>query len=186
MRDLPSHWIVTLCGMAQSIETLFDQMETRKAAMLATLAALPSEVASRRPFAGGWSAVDLANHLMLVEVYALQQFQEKRQARIRRTLLDRLRFAVVRQVLRSRLRVKVPVQAVDPEPEAPTVAAIAERWRQTRTELHALVAGLAPDERDYCFFHHPYAGHFTCADGFAFVLLHWDHHEPQWAALIDA
>ena len=163
----------------------FELLENLKDSLISNISNLSQEKLQKRPSPNSWNLVEFTNHLMYVENYALTQISGNLNQRIRKPLVDRVRFFVVRRVLASNMKVKVPVKAVDPSNCDTSLENTLMKWAQTRLTLRQLINNISGDALNYCYFHHPYAGRFTINDGLVFLIDHWYHHRKQFNTLLD-
>lgn len=168
-----------------SVDSDLAWLEARKAALLEALAAEAAAATEAPRTAGGWSLLDVANHLMRVEQYAATQFDANRKTARRRRLRDRARFALMRMVLASPIRVRVPVKEVDPTGQPISREALETTWADLRRRLRATAETLAPEAHEVAFLDHPLGGRMRLGDGVAFLVDHWRNHERQIRALED-
>lgn len=171
--------------MREVIDQHFVTLEAAKAEIYRTVADLPEEALGKKPAPDKWSLLDLIHHLMLVESFALQQFEETQNQKIKKTWLDRIKFGMAKFALDTGQKIAVPVADVDPGNVTPVRwSELQEEWTDVRRRFRAIVDGLSDEELTYCYFTHPLAGNFTCEDGLIFLVKHWEHHKPQWNKLL--
>lgn len=165
--------------MQRDIGKRLDEMDARRDALLGALSSHGPERLSFRPVGGGWCALDVAQHLVLVEEGVLGYARKKLQGPPQPVpLLDRARLVLLVGVMRSPTRVRAPVAQVVPTETLP-LEAIASRWGAARVALRAFLAEL-PEERLRClFFRHPIAGALDVVGTLTFVDEHARHHEAQ-------
>ena len=133
----------------------------------------------------GWNLLELLTHFVLVEKYALLAVRSNIGKKIRRPFFDRFRYLMVRTVLGRGIKVKVPVDRVDPEKnrEFETLDEIEPAWNEVRASMRELIDSLEPDEFNYCHIRHPIAGWMPLSVGFDFLLQHLEHHRGQMEQL---
>ena len=155
-------------------------LDERKARLLALLDDSEGELPTS---AGGWTLLDVATHLMRVEEYAVAQSRANRASTRRRSWRDRWHYLMVRLVLASPLRGRVPVPDVDPKLHPIPLPELTRTWDEVRRSIHEAIEGQAPEKRQIAYLYHPFARHLTLENGVTFLVLHWRSHERQIRAL---
>ncbi len=150
--------------------------------LLEQLRAIPPERLAERPAHEQWSAAELLNHIVKVESGILETVRQKLSLQDRDPvkLGDRFGSLVVRNVMRSSLRIKVPpeVSSVLPDKDA-TVEAAAAGWERVRQQWRELLDRARGEDLKGGVFSHPKGGWFTLPETVLFVRLHHDHHLAQ-------
>lgn len=165
--------------MRNDLATRLDAMDGRKDALLGALGGLAPDRLSVRPPGGGWCALDVAQHLVLVEESVLGYARRKLLGAPQPVpLLDRARLALLVGVLRSPIRVRAPVPQVVPAATVPLEES-AKRWGEVRAALRAFLAELPEERLRSLFFRHPIAGALDVAGTLRFLDEHARHHEAQ-------
>ena len=175
--------------MLPILQRRFRALENSKAAMLEQLRAIPAERLSEHPISGKWSAAQLLDHIARVEGGVLQVVKQKLEEDQREPVKigDRVGSLIVRNVMRSPLRVKVPteVAVVHPSENANAVEALAE-WDRVRSDWQHFLERVRGPELKGGVFSHPKSGWFTLPETVLFLRLHHDHHRAQVARLAKA
>lgn len=172
--------------MQKGLERRLDDMDDWKDALLGALAIESAERLAFRPEGKGWCALDVVQHLVLVEEGVLGYSRKKLQGPPQPVgLLDRAKLAFLVLVLRSPARFGAPAPQVVPAETFP-LPELETRWRAVRGGLRETLAGL-PDERlDALFFRHPIGGPLDAAGTLTFLDEHARHHDAQlrriWSA----
>lgn len=163
--------------------TRLDAMDARRDAFLGVLAGLAPERLALRPPGGGWCALDVAQHLVLVEESVLGYARKKTLGAPQPVpLLDRARLALLVGVLRSPIRFRAPAPQVVPAETIPLEASAA-RWGAARVALRAFLAELPEERHRSLFFRHPISGALDVAGTLTFLDEHVRHHEVQVARI---
>ena len=168
--------------MLPILQRRFRALENSKAAMLEQLRAIPADQMSRRPAPDRWSAAELISHVAKVESGILhavkQKMAEQDEASVK--LRDRVGSLIVRNVMRSPLRVKIPAEPVTSLPDSDVDAqqAIAE-WQRIRDEWHTFLDHTRGPQLKTAVFSHPKGGWFTLPETVLFLRLHHEHHRAQ-------
>lgn len=152
----------------------FESLERMRTELIKRLSDLDSDTLEYRPAADAWSALHVAQHLMLCDAEVLRQLRQARYER--RTLRDRLGCLLVNFVLRKGFRVKAPMASVVPDSPM-SLNEIRNRWDAIRVEMAALLQRL-PD-CDTLIFRHPIAGVMNITQTLELIEVHFRHHYPQ-------
>jgi hypothetical protein len=155
------------------------RLDKQKAGLLAYVSGWPEELQLARPADGGWSALQVLDHMVRTESGICVVAADGVAAPQRIGVRDRLGFVFVERVFRSPLRVKVPgsVSGLTTPGEELELREITTRWDLTRVELARLA-----DEADGCrggVFKHPVSGWMSFEQVLRFFSVHMVHHEFQ-------
>lgn len=161
--------------MPRSVRAALDALDAHRLGLTRLVAALPPEVARRKPDPHAWSLAQLLDHLLRID-RALHLDGPPAGPVVRST--SRARGLAIRGVLSLPIRIPAPpgaasvMPAPDPEPAATMQAwaALRQTWRER--------LGTADAERRVAF-RHPIAGPLCLPDALAFVLAHHRHHDAQ-------
>lgn len=160
-------------------EQRLGELDEWKNALLATLAGESAERLAFRPDGKGWCALDVVQHLVLLEEGVVGYARKKLQAPPQPVpALDRAKLALLLLVLRWPLRFRAPVPQVIPESTFP-LAELSLRWLNVRDELRDLLGSLPAERRRTLLFRHPVGGALDPMGTLAFIDAHARHHEAQ-------
>jgi uncharacterized damage-inducible protein DinB len=155
------------------------QLEQQKSELLAKVRAWPDALRTTRPRDVGWSALQVLDHLVRTEsgICGVMARGLAEPARIR--MRDRVGFAFVDWVFRSRLRVKMPASVRDvlSPGDAPELSDIEHRWDAARSNLAEIVD--CGRECSGGVFRHPVGGWMTLEQVLRFFGAHMVHHGFQ-------
>ena len=172
--------------MPDDLGKRLDDMDDWKDALLGALAIESPERLAFRPDGNGWCALDVVQHLVLVEEGVLGYARKKLLAPPQPVgLRDRARLALLVALLRSPVRVKAPAPQVVPSETLP-LAASSERWAKARQGLREILGGLPAERLRSLFFRHPIAGPLDPAGTLRFLQEHALHHDAQVRRLFRA
>jgi len=165
--------------MQHDLERRLDDLDGWKNALLGSLAAESAGRLAFRPEGKGWCALDVVQHLVLLEEgvvgYARKKLQAPPQAVPFR---DRAKLALLLVVLKSPLRFRAPVPQVIPEVTFP-LAEVSARWESIRGDLRELLGSLPQGRQRTLLFRHPIGGALDPAGTLDFIGAHAKHHEAQ-------
>ena len=165
--------------MQHDLERSLDDLDDGKNALLGSLALESPERLAFRLEGKGWCALDVVQHLVLVEEGVVGYARKKLMAPPQPiAILDRSKLALLLLVLKSPIRFRAPVPQVIPEETFP-LAEISARWTKARGELRELVGSLPPERRKTLLFRHPIGGALDPAGTLGFIDAHAKHHDAQ-------
>jgi hypothetical protein len=165
--------------MQKGLERRLEDMDDWKDALLGALAIESPERLAFRPGGTGWCALDVVQHLVLVEEGVLGYARKKLQGPPQAVgLLDRAKLAFLVLVLKSPVRFRAPTPQVVPA-ETFELPELETRWRAVRDRLRELLAGLPEERFGALFFRHPLGGPLDAAGTLTFLHEHARHHDAQ-------
>ncbi len=158
----------------------WQRLVAGKAQLLGWVGRHSAEARAERPHTGGWSLAEVVEHLVLVESGVASALAKAPSPERPRVVAPGqwFRFVGLRVALKSRVRIKAPVESVLPTGELPWHALLS-RWEEQRRGLeHWLLSadpGILRDPR----FRHPIVGWLTVPQALTFAADHLEHHYPQ-------
>jgi len=153
-------------------------LDQAREAFLAPIRSASDQQRSFRPAPGAWSMLDVTEHLVLAEEKSLLGMLKGPPAGTTITPLARVRMAMVLVVMRTDIRVKVPVARVLPSGSV-ALAELETRWVDARRGLEQFLATLTLAEARAARFRHPIGGWVTVGTGVTFYTAHIRHHARQ-------
>jgi hypothetical protein len=151
--------------------------ETREA-FLAPIRSATDQQRSFRPAPNAWSMLDVTEHLVLSEEKSLLGMLKGPPPGTTITPVARGRMAMVLLVMRTDLRVKVPVARVLPTGTV-ALAELEARWADARQGLARCLEPLSEAEARTARFRHPIGGWVSAGTGVTFCAHHIRHHARQ-------
>ena len=147
------------------------------------MAGISEDRLNRKPADGGWSAMQTAWHLLLVEENSLRYVQKKlgfgdtfEKTGIKTAWRSFLLFAA----LYMPLKFKAPKAASgDHFPEGSSMKELRERWTDVRTSWTDFLSNLPEDLLDKAVYKHPRVGKIGWAQMMDFLHVHFDRHLLQ-------
>ena len=153
-----------------------DRLERQRAALLRELNAMTPGRLVFHPAPGSWSALDLVEHLVVVEEAVLGGIPDRPPTR---SLADSARAAVVLPLLYlsfSRgVRLRAPIPAILPVGGS-SLGQLEARWTRARANLRAVLQLMGPEDLSRPFLRHPVIGWLTTLEGLGFIERHVAHH----------
>ena len=147
------------------------------------LGSFSPEILNRKPADGGWSAIQTAWHLLLVEENSLAYIHKKLGfggAFEKAGFSASLRNFLLNAALFLPLKFKAPATASgDNLPDVIPFDDLRERWGAVQKNWTDLLAQLPEDLLDRAVFKHPRAGRLSWMQTLAFIDTHFDRHRLQ-------
>ena len=167
--------------MAPQLSRTFSKLEAEKQRVLARLDAWPEDRLTRRPPNGGWSALEVIDHVIRTEAAVLAMMKGNRGAGNRATVTQRLRGLMVFAVMVLPVRVKVPpgLDRLHPSTANRTLADLTKEWSRCRIALAHFTGSLSGAELREGLAKHPYGGWINAHDTLQFLRVHLRHHTYQ-------
>lgn len=154
-----------------------EAVDARRRALLDEVESLDASRRTRRPPDGGWSIIEVVEHLVLAELDVLGDLDAPRPHR-RRTLRHRFGYLVVLGVLGFGIPVKVPSQGMVPR-GGRTLDELRAMWDDTHRRLRDYVDSLDADGLRRATFRHPVSGPLTVGQAVRMLDVHLRRHEKQ-------
>lgn len=126
----------------------------------------------RKPSSDAWSLTEVAQHLALVAGGILRTAHPAKRGA---SVIGAAKSALLRGVLRSRLKIRAPVAGIVPRPGV-TWSDAQNNVRRSLEGWKAFVDGNAFEQTG---FRHPFVGSLTPAETTGFLVEHFDHHMRQ-------
>jgi hypothetical protein len=164
--------------MIDSLSGRLERLDEARESFLSALRTASEGQSRFRPAPGAWSMLEVAEHLVLAEEKSLLGMLKGAPPGTTVTLVAHGRMAMVRLVMHTDIRVKVPVSRVVPEGRA-TLPELEARWAASRRDLGVAVESVTDGDAHLARFRHPIAGWVTADEGVAFLADHIRHHARQ-------
>jgi hypothetical protein len=165
--------------MLRQLEHRIGRLEQQRAALLRELHGMRPARLAFHPAPASWSALDLVEHLVLVEEAVLRGIPDRPTTR---SLADSARAAMVLPVLYLAFarggRLRAPTRDVVPVGGS-SLAQLEARWTRARANLRAVLQLMGPEDLSRPFFRHPVIGWLTTLEGLGFLERHVGHHLRQ-------
>jgi hypothetical protein len=155
-----------------------ELLDRARNAFLAAVQAASESQQRYRPAAAAWSMLEVTEHCVLAEEKSMLGMLKGPPPGTTVTPIARVRMAMVLLVMKSDLRVKVPVARVMPQGDA-TLPELEARWRESRRGLEAFLGQVGAADARAARFRHPIGGWVTASQGVAFLAGHIGHHARQ-------
>ena len=165
----------------EMLPTLADRVTTLDRARTEFLAAVGAATDAQRrfrPSPESWSMLEVTEHCVLAEEKSVLGMLKGPPPGTTVTPIAHVRMWMVRLVMKSDIRVKVPVARVVPTGDV-ALPELAARWDESRRGLGAFLERIAETDAGLARFRHPIGGWVTAAEGVAFLAGHIGHHARQ-------
>jgi len=163
------------------VRSRMERLQAGRLALLDAVAGVGEDHLRRPRDDGGWSILQVLEHLALAEQHTLAYIHKKMQDPSKLPPAGALSFwrmAIVVVALRSPYKAKAPERTAHPEADM-TLAAVREHWDGVRQGWQQLVDGFPPALVDRAVFRHPRTGLMSLAHTLGFMQAHLDHHRRQ-------
>ncbi len=138
----------------------------------------PAELAAR-PAAGGWTVLDVVQHVIIVEELVLRALPTRPgPLPLTQRIRSGLRLTALRIYLRSGGRVQAPTPAILPQGSVP-LEELRARWDHTRAGYATALASFGPEDLLRPMMKHPIVGKLTPVQTLTFLGTHLTHHGRQ-------
>lgn len=165
--------------MPHMLSAAIEALDARRQAVLKELATWDEAALAARPLPGKWSALEIAEHLVLAERVILQDLPPADALVDRpRGFKHRVLYWVVVTILRLRIPVKVPTRRMAPLGDR-TLPAIEQLWDENFRWLRAHMEAMGPGDEARAPFRHPVAGPLTLGQALQMDHLHLEIHLRQ-------
>ncbi len=160
--------------MLPELNILHQSIERRKAEILIYVESLPDEEQSKSLAAGGWSPLQVLDHIVIVEEWMAGPDAAALPVNARVLMKGRLFIAFGGGLMRSALRVP-PLPTAVPHDD-PDFTAVKQRWDRSRTLLCPKLAAVTPKTRPLPIALHPVAGPLNAKQVLLLLDVHLAYH----------
>lgn len=162
--------------MLPKLQGLFDRAEMQRQRLLQQAEGLSEAQLAFQPAAGEWSLLEHLHHLTLTDQEIARQASHPNAVlRLAKQQEKRVPFGIVWLVLRSGIRVPVPVDSVLPTP-GQNLPMLTAQWDETRGQMRQTLMALNEEQARQPFAIHPVSGPLTPAQVLHFTLAHGHYH----------
>lgn len=163
-----------------------DRIEEMRTRLLTDLDALPHSVLETRPASGGWSILEIVEHLVLSEESVMKNADRPELLRPRRrSLRSRFAYAAVLGVLASPFKVRVPSADMTPS-GGRSFAELRAAWEESHRGLRRHVVAEGEGKISGAVFVHPVSGPLTTRQAIRMLRVHLERHERQIRRILRA
>lgn len=164
------------------VQTKFDKIEKDRIALQKELSTYSNEQLNKKPADGGWSPMQVIQHLVETEHNILKYMQKKisGDATLHKTgFKQNFRFLLFQMVFRSPIKVKAPKGVSEDLPEYSDFAETMTTWENNRNDLKLFLDNLDDNLWDKKIFRHPAMGRIAMPHTMGFFDEHIRRHTKQ-------
>lgn len=168
--------------MNTSVESVFQELEQQREALLSLVKNLPEEKYNTSAFPGKWSISQILTHVLTSEKLSLGYIKKKAQgidAVKNSGLVETLRLWLLIISQRIPLKYKAPKVMVENTPPAMPLPKLVEEWSIVRSELKQFLENMEDKHIRKVIYKHPVAGRLDVRQTMIFFREHIIHHTPQ-------
>lgn len=166
----------------KNVQSKFDKIEKDRIALIQKLSGYSNEQLNKKPVNGGWSPMQIIQHLIESESGSLKYMQKKLSFNptLEKTgLKQNFTFLIFQMVFRSPIKIKAPKGVSDNLPEFSDFQETAAVWEQNRQVFKTWLDNLDDDLWDKKIFKHPVMGRIAMAHTMGFHDEHLRRHTKQ-------
>ena len=161
------------------LDARLQAFDERRRALLDEMEAVEPDKLTARPRPGKWTMLEIIEHLVLAERVVYEGLPEPSQLTVRETSLrDRIRYLMVRFVLRAGIPVGIASPAMTPQ-GGRDLAELRRLWDENQAWLRACVEGLETHRIHGAVLEHPVAGPLDMKQVVVLTQDHLDTHLRQ-------
>ena len=142
--------------MIQAVRKTFQDLTSKRNALLQRLESLPSDTLSFKSGPDKWSVVEVVEHLVIAEEDLLKQVSTQTPS-FDRTSISPEKYKTVIKVMERDIPVDVPDEILEPQ-GCSTLQELLSRWNVARDKIRALLEGIDSENKDELVYRHPFAG----------------------------
>jgi len=169
------------------VEKKFTEIELQRKEIFDWVKNLSVDKINESPAPGKWSLAQIYTHLYVAEKLSVSYMKKKSlglKSLASTTVLDDLKFLVLKFSQRVPLKYKAPTVVLQHTPNPVPIADLEKEWDLLRQELKNLVATF--DDSDICrkVYKHAIMGRLNVLQAMSFFKEHIIHHTPQIKRLL--
>ena len=169
--------------MTPSLDRRLKKMDQRLESLLNQLSAYDHTQLNRKPADGGWSALQVMNHLILAEEGSVKYVKKKLSFDPQ---LEKAGFFSAWRIFLLDFYFKLPFKYKAPPgvgddalPAESDFKEVSDRWVSSRKALRDYLEGLPPDLFQMSVYKHPFAGRMSLESMVQFFDGHFERHRKQ-------
>ena len=167
--------------MHPQLETPFASLQAARQQLMALLSTHTAEELNFRASPGEWSMLQVAQHLIIAETMGLSSVKKglQRQQAARGGLRQRLSSLMLRVILALPIRIKAPMQELNPPNKTLDLKEIQNNWEKLHESWAELLSNYPEEALSKNVFKHPIAGPLNIRQSLKFMKSHIEHHLQQ-------
>ncbi|MCK6544152.1 DinB family protein [bacterium] len=165
--------------MISILSSKWSRIEANKTYFVTCVQAMNEHQSHWRPKLDAWHALDVLQHLVLVEEGMVKQLHHREAILHKKTVLPKIiGLPAYWLTFRMGMRVKAPVKSVLPQ-EVMSLAMCVQRWDAVRDVMKNFLETITSETEGAIYFYHPITGQRTCEQMLDFLYDHLRHHQAQ-------
>lgn len=159
-----------------------DHIESIRDQLIKKLEVLSVDVLNKKPSPETWNILEIVEHLVLAERAVLGK-PGASQKTYKQTMKHRLVYFLVIGILKSFIKVKVPVKSMNPA-AGKTLAELETEWKKNHRMLRLYIQREIDGKISGTKFKHPVSGPLTTSQALTMMEVHLNRHIKQINALL--
>ena len=160
--------------MIQYLSKKFEELKSKRNALLQRLESLPSDTLTFKSGPDKWSVVEVVEHLVIAEEDFLKQVSTRTPSFDTKSISPE-KYKTVIKVMERDIAVDVPDESLEPQ-GCSTLKELLGRWNVVREKLQEFLGGINSGNNDELVYRHPFAGPLDIQQTLNFIDVHFDNH----------
>lgn len=182
LQDCTTITWITKIMIPNNIQTRWADLQKEQQELISTLSKYSNERLNQKPADGGWSPMEVIQHLIVSEIGTLNYIQKKLSfnPKFKKAgLLQDIKSGFYNVFFRLPFKVKAPIKALTDFPEYSDFEETTKNWDNLRTDFKTLLDNLDDSLWDKQVFNHPVIGRISIYHTVAFFYEHQHRHIKQ-------
>jgi uncharacterized damage-inducible protein DinB len=166
----------------QNVQERWETLEKEQQQLIKTLSKYSNERLNQKPTDGGWSPMEVIQHLIIAETGTLKYIQKKLSfnPKLEKSgLTQNLKYLGFKIFFRSSIKIKAPVKAIIIFPEFSDFEETIDEWYQARKDFKNWLQNVPDSLWDKQIFKHPIMGRISINHTVSFFYEHQRRHIKQ-------
>jgi hypothetical protein len=165
-----------------NIQTRWADLQKEQQDLIKELSKYTNERLNQKPANGGWSPMEVIQHLMVSEIGTLNYIQKKLSfnPKLKQSgLLQDVKSGLYNRFFRLPIKVKAPIKVLTDFPEYSDFEETITNWNNSRADFKKLLDNFDDSLWDKQVFNHPVIGRISISHTVAFFYEHQHRHIKQ-------
>lgn len=165
-----------------NVQNRWEAVQQEQQDLIKTLSKYSNERLNQQPTDGGWSPMQVIQHLIVSEVGSLNYIQKKLNfnPKFKKSgLLQDVKSGLYNIFFRLPIKVKAPIKALTDFPAFSDFEETVEKWNDSRTDFKKMLDELDDSLWDKQIFNHPIIGRISIYHTLSFFYEHQHRHIKQ-------
>lgn len=166
----------------QNVQERWETLEEEQQQLIKTLSKYSNERLNQKPADGGWSPMEVIQHLIVAEKGSFSYIQKKLSfnPKFKKVgLLQDLKSGLYTLLFRMPIKVKAPIKSLTEFPAFSDFEETIEKWNASRVDFKNLLNNFDDSLWDKQVFNHPVIGRISMNHTVAFFYEHQRRHIKQ-------